>query len=165
MLEVKDLNAWYGTSHILQGISLNVQRGELVCLIGRNGAGKTTTVKSVAGLITKAKGSVTFDGEEILGMPAHARFARGLAYVPEERRIVPGMTVRENIRLGLLASPLRKREAEVIDEIAETFPRLKERLDQAALESVKKWRFIPAKQNSQPVSAYVLVPVKFSLNS
>ena len=133
MLEVNDVNAWYGTSHILQGISLKVHKGELVCLIGRNGAGKTTTVKSIAGLIPKAKGSVKFEGVELLGQPAHARFSRGLAYVPEERRIVPGLTVRENIRLGLLASPLRKREADVIEEIAETFPRLKERLDQMAI--------------------------------
>ncbi len=133
MLEIKGLNAWYGTSHVLQGIDLNVARGELVCLVGRNGAGKTTTVKTVAGLIGKARGSVRFEGEELLGLPAHARFARGLAYVPEERRIGPGLTVRENIRLGLLASPLRRREAEVIDEIAETFPRLKERLDQQAV--------------------------------
>jgi len=133
MLEVKDLNAWYGTSHILQGISLTVRKGELVCLIGRNGAGKTTTVKSIAGLISKTRGSVKFDGVELLGSPTHSRFSRGLAYVPEERRIVPGLTVRENIRLGLLASPLRRRESEVIEEIAETFPRLKERLDQAAI--------------------------------
>ena len=133
MLEIKGLNAWYGTSHVLQGIDLRVGQGELVCLVGRNGAGKTTTVKTVAGLIGKARGSVRFEGEELLGLPAHARFARGLAYVREERRIVPGLTVRENIRLGLLASPLRRREAEVIDEIAETFPRLKERLDQQAV--------------------------------
>jgi len=133
MLEINDLHAWYGASHVLQGISLQVNKGELVCLIGRNGAGKTTTVKSVAGLIAKTRGSVRFEGEEVIGLPAHARFARGLAYVPEERRIVPGLTVRENIRLGLLASPLRKREAEVIEEIAETFPRLKERLDQQAI--------------------------------
>jgi len=133
MLEVKNLNAWYGTSHILQGINFEVNQGELVCLIGRNGAGKTTTVKSIAGLIPKTKGSIKFEGTELLSLPAHQRFARGLAYVPEERRIVPGLTVRENIRLGLLASPLRRREAEVIDEIAETFPRLKERLDQQAI--------------------------------
>ncbi|WP_341892017.1 ABC transporter ATP-binding protein [Variovorax sp. YR752] len=133
MLEVNDLNAWYGTSHILQGVSLEVRKGELVCLIGRNGAGKTTTVKSIAGLIPKAKGSVKFEGVELLGRPTHTRFSKGLAYVPEERRIVPGLTVRENIRLGLLASPLRRREADVIDEIAETFPRLKERLDQMAI--------------------------------
>jgi branched-chain amino acid transport system ATP-binding protein len=133
MLKIKGLHAWYGPSHVLQGIDLEVRRGELVCLIGRNGAGKTTTVKSAAGLIAKTRGSVMFEDQEMLGLPAHARFARGLAYVPEERRIVPGLTVRENIRLGLLASPLHKREAEVIEEIAQTFPRLKERLDQAAI--------------------------------
>lgn len=133
MLTIKNLNAWYGPSHVLQGVDLEVNKGELVCLLGRNGAGKTTTVKSVAGLIAKSKGSITFEGEEILGLPAHARYARGLAYVPEERRIVPGLTVRENIRLGLLASPLRKKEAQVIEEIAETFPRIKERLDQQAI--------------------------------
>jgi len=131
-LEIKGLHAWYGPSHVLQGIDLDVEQGELVCLIGRNGAGKTTTVKSVAGLMAKVRGSIRFDGEELVGLPAHARFARGLAYVPEERRIVPGLTVRENIRLGLLSSPLRRKESDVIEEIAETFPRLKERLDQAA---------------------------------
>ena len=130
ILEVKSLNAWYGSSHVLQGVNLEVQQGELVCLIGRNGAGKTTALKSIAGLIPKVTGSVTFGGTELLTSPAHERFARGLAYVPEERRIVPGLTVRENIRLGLLASPLRHREADVIEEIAETFPRLKERLEQ-----------------------------------
>ncbi|NYE23982.1 ABC transporter ATP-binding protein [Pigmentiphaga litoralis] len=133
MLHIQDLHAWYGEAHVLQGVNLQVRQGELVCLVGRNGAGKTTTVKSVAGLMTKVKGSITFDGQEILGLPAHARYARGLAYVPEERRIVPGLTVRENIRLGLLRSPLHAREAEIIDEIADTFPRLKERLDQQAV--------------------------------
>lgn len=133
MLHIQDLHAWYGEAHVLQGVNLQVNQGELVCLVGRNGAGKTTTVKSVAGLMTKVKGSITFDGQEILGLPAHARYARGLAYVPEERRIVPGLTVRENIRLGLLRSPLDARETEIIDEIADTFPRLKERLDQQAV--------------------------------
>jgi len=133
MLHIQDLHAWYGEAHVLQGVNLQVHQGELVCLVGRNGAGKTTTVKSVAGLMTKVKGSITFDGQEILGLPAHARYARGLAYVPEERRIVPGLTVRENIRQGLLRSPLHAREAEIIDEIADTFPRLKERLDQQAV--------------------------------
>lgn len=133
MLSIKNLQAWYGSSHILQGIDLEVKQGELVCLVGRNGAGKTTTVKSIAGLIPKTNGSVLFEGEEMLGLQAHDRFKRGLAYVPEERRIVPGLTVRENIRLGLLASPLRKKEAQVIEEIAATFPRMKERLDQQAI--------------------------------
>lgn len=133
MLEVANLNAWYGSSHVLQGIDLKVDEGELVCLIGRNGAGKTTTVKSIAGLMSKVTGSVKFEGVELLGQPAHKRYLRQLAYVPEERRIVPGLTVRENIRLGLLASPHRTRESDVIDKIAETFPRLKERLDQQAV--------------------------------
>ncbi len=132
MLSIRDLHAWYGPGHVLQGINIDVHQGELVCLLGRNGAGKTTTVKCVAGLIPKMRGSILFEGEELLGLPAHARFSRGLAYVPEERRIVPGLTVRENIRLGLLASPLLAREAQVIEEIAETFPRIKERLDQQA---------------------------------
>ncbi|TXI22477.1 MAG: ABC transporter ATP-binding protein [Roseateles sp.] len=133
MLQVQDLHAWYGSSHVLQGVNLTVNAGELVCLVGRNGAGKTTTVKSIAGLLPKVRGSIRFEGREILHLPAHARYAMGLAYVPEERRIVPGLTVRENIRLGLLASPLRRHEAAVIEEIAETFPRLKERLDQQAI--------------------------------
>lgn len=133
MLTIENLHAWYGSSHILQGVNLEVGAGELVCLVGRNGAGKTTTVKSVAGLISKTRGAVRFEGKDILGLPAHARFSLGLAYVPEERRIVPGLTVRENIQLGLMQSPLHRREKEVIDEIASTFPRLKERLDQEAI--------------------------------
>ena len=132
MLAVEGLDAWYGAAHILQGVSLEVGRGEIVCLIGRNGAGKTTTLKTVMGLVPRARGAVRFGGAELLGRPAHARFGMGLAYVPEERRIVPGLTVRENIRLGLVASPLRSREAAVIERIAETFPRLRERLDQQA---------------------------------
>ncbi|MBB5695768.1 ABC transporter ATP-binding protein [Muricoccus pecuniae] len=132
MLSVTGLDAWYGSAHILQDVSLEVKRGEIVCLIGRNGAGKTTTLKSVMGLLPRVRGSVHFDGQELLGLPAHARYGRGLAYVPEERRIVPGLTVRENIRLGLVSSPIRSREGQVIERIAETFPRLRERLDQQA---------------------------------
>jgi branched-chain amino acid transport system ATP-binding protein len=130
VLTVEGLNAWYGPSHILQGIDLEVRRGEIVSLIGRNGAGKTTTLKTIMGLVDRRKGRVAFDGRDIIEKPAHARFALGLAYVPEERRIVPGLSVRDNLRLGLLASSNRHREAEVIDRIAATFPRLKERLDQ-----------------------------------
>ena len=132
MLEITGLDAWYGRAHVLQGVSLEVKQGEIVCLIGRNGAGKTTTLKSVMGLAGRTSGSVRFRGTEMLGQPAHGRYAMGLAYVPEERRIVPGLTVRENIRLGLAASPLRRREAEVIDRITATFPRLRERLGQQA---------------------------------
>jgi branched-chain amino acid transport system ATP-binding protein len=133
MLQVSNLNAWYGSSHVLQDISIEVARGEIVCLIGRNGAGKTTTLKSIMGLMDRTRGSVIFKGKELLTEPAHVRFALGLAYVPEERRIVQGLSVRENLRLGLVASPEKKRETELIEKIARVFPRLAERLDQEAL--------------------------------
>lgn len=130
MLEVDGLDAWYDRSHVVQGLRFEVQRGEIVTLMGRNGAGKTSTLKAIMGLLAKRGGSVRFDGEEILGLPAHARYHRGLAYVPEERRIVPGLTVLENLRLGLIAGKERSREKERIDTIAKTFPRLAERMDQ-----------------------------------
>lgn len=133
MLSIQNLNAWYGTSHVLQGIELEVKRGELVSLLGRNGAGKTTTIKSIMGLLPKAKGQIKFNGTDLLSQPAHQRFHLGLAYVPEERRIVPGLTVLENIRLGIIASKRRHQEKQVIEEIADTFPRLKERLNQSAV--------------------------------
>jgi branched-chain amino acid transport system ATP-binding protein len=133
MLQVSNLNAWYGSSHVLQDIGIEVARGEIVCLIGRNGAGKTTTLKSIMGLMDRTRGFAIFKGEELLGQPAHRRFALGLAYVPEERRIVQGLSVRENLRLGLVASPEKKREAERIEGIATIFPRLAERLDQEAV--------------------------------
>jgi branched-chain amino acid transport system ATP-binding protein len=133
MLKIANLSAWYGHSHILQGISLEVKRGEIVTLIGRNGAGKTTTLRSIMGLVPKRQGSVIFDGAEILAEPAHKRFHRGLAYVPEERRIVPGLSVLENLRLGIIGSASRSKESERIDVIAETFPRLKQRLGQEAI--------------------------------
>ena len=133
MLNIEKLNAWYGSSHVLQNVELNVQQGELVALLGRNGAGKTTTLKSIMGLLGRSEGSITFKGNNLIDQPAHSRFAQGLAYVPEERRIVPGLSVLENIRLGIVASPLKARENEVIDQIAETFPRLKERLNQNAI--------------------------------
>ena len=128
-----NLNAWYGSSHVLQNISIEVAKGEIVCLIGRNGAGKTTTLKSIMGLMDRTRGSAIFKGKELLTQPAHVRFALGLAYVPEERRIVQGLSVRENLRLGLVASPEKKREVELIADIASIFPRLAERLDQEAV--------------------------------
>ncbi len=130
MLVLEDLHAWYGHSHVLQGVSLHVDAGEIVTLVGRNGAGKTTTLRTVMGLVAKRGGRVAFDGADLLGEPAHRRYHRGLGYVPEERRIVPGLSVLENLQLGLLASAHRAREREIIDRIAQTFPRLKQRLGQ-----------------------------------
>jgi len=130
MLEVRGLNAWYDRSHVVQGLDFEVRAGEIVTLMGRNGAGKTSTLKAIMGLLAKRSGSVRFDGQEILGQPAHARYHLGLAYVPEERRIVSGLTVLENLRLGLIAGKARHLEGERIAEIAQTFPRLAERMTQ-----------------------------------
>ncbi len=133
MLTLTKLQAWYGASHILQGIDLSVEKGEIVCLIGRNGAGKTTTLRSVMGLAGRTTGSIVFGEHELTDKPTHLRNRIGLGYVPEERRIVQGLTVRDNLRLGLLAATHRRREADVIAETAEIFPRLAERLDQDAI--------------------------------
>jgi branched-chain amino acid transport system ATP-binding protein len=114
-------------------VSISVGQGEVVALVGRNGAGKTTTIRSIMGLMPKIAGRVTFDGTDLTALKAHHRFKLGLAYVPEERRIVPGLTVRENLQLGLVASDAGINERVAIDEIAESFPRLKERLDQEAI--------------------------------
>jgi branched-chain amino acid transport system ATP-binding protein len=130
MLKVQGLDAWYDRSHVVQDLGFEVRKGEIVTLMGRNGAGKTTTLKAIMGLLARRGGSVQFDGQEIGPMPAHARYHLGLAYVPEERRIVPGLTVRENLRLGLIAGRERHAERDRIDEIAQTFPRLAERIDQ-----------------------------------
>jgi branched-chain amino acid transport system ATP-binding protein len=133
MLEVSNLNAWYGRSHAIQDVSFKVSQGELVCIIGRNGAGKTTTIKTIMGLIDKAKGGITFDGAPLDSRPVHERYARGLAYVPEERRIVPGLTVEENLTLGVLASPKRSQLRDMVERATVMFPRLKERLGQTAV--------------------------------
>ena len=130
MLKVEQLHAWYDHSHVIQGVSFEVKRGEIVTLMGRNGAGKTSTLRTIMGLVAKCKGRIEFDGEDLLALPSHARYHRGLAYVPEDRRIVPSLSVLENLQLGLLASSSRGDMGAMIDEIAETFPRLKERLHQ-----------------------------------
>jgi branched-chain amino acid transport system ATP-binding protein len=130
MLQVRNLDAWYDRSHVVQGLTFDVKAGEIVTLMGRNGAGKTSTLRAIMGLMSKRAGSVRFDGQELLKEPAHVRYHRGLAYVPEDRRIVPGLTVRENLRLGLIAGKDGQHERERIDDIAQTFPRLAERMEQ-----------------------------------
>ncbi len=132
LLDVRDLNAWYDRSHVVQDISFEVHAGEIVTLMGRNGAGKTTTLRTLMGLLARSTGNIRFDGQELRGRPAHVRYHLGLAYVPEDRRIVTGLSVRENLQLGLIASPRRNESDAMIEEIAATFPRLKERLAQEA---------------------------------
>jgi len=130
LLQVEGLNAWYDRSHVVQSLSFHVNAGEIVTLMGRNGAGKTTTLRTLMGLVGKRGGSARFDGHDFLAEPAHTRYHMGLAYVPEERRIVPGLSVRENLQLGLMGQKGKHDLARTVDEIAETFPRLRERLDQ-----------------------------------
>ncbi len=130
LLQIDALNAWYDRSHVVQDLSFHVNAGEIVTLMGRNGAGKTTTLRALMGLVAKRRGQARLDGRDFLAEPAHTRFHKGIAYVPEERRIVPGLTVRENLQLGILGQPGKHDLAAIVDQVAETFPRLKERLDQ-----------------------------------
>ena len=130
LLAVEDLHAHYGKSHILHGVSFEVDAGEIVCLLGRNGVGKSTTLKSVMGLVAPSRGRVSFKGAAIAGMPPYRIARLGLGYVPEERRIFPTITVRENLLMGI------KRGARnggwTPERVYEFFPRLKEREHQRA---------------------------------
>lgn len=100
LLEAKDLNGWYGKSHILQGVDITIGDGELVALLGRNGAGKTTTMRALTGLLPRLSGKVVFGGEDVLGLPTHEIAGRGLALVPEHRGIFGTLTVEENLNLA-----------------------------------------------------------------
>ena len=123
LLKVEDLQAWYGESHILHGVGLEIGRGELVTLLGRNGAGKTTTLKSVMGIVERRTGSVRFDGRETIGQRSDAIARLGLAYCPEERGIFSSLNVEEN----MLLPPQVKPGGMSLGEIHELFPNLKER--------------------------------------
>jgi branched-chain amino acid transport system ATP-binding protein len=126
LLAVQDLQTYYGEAHVLQGVSLEVGEGEVVTLIGRNGAGKTTTLRSIMGLVPPRAGSVRFREQDITRLPPHEVARRGIAYVPEERRVLPNLTVVENLRLGMLGAGVRDGGAGV-DEVFTFFPRLRER--------------------------------------
>jgi branched-chain amino acid transport system ATP-binding protein len=102
MLEVRDLHVYYGDSHVLHGVSLSVRAGEVVALLGRNGAGKTTTLRGILGLTPPRAGSVRFDGHELAGRPVYRNVRAGLAWVPEDRRIFPSLTVAENLEVARL---------------------------------------------------------------
>jgi branched-chain amino acid transport system ATP-binding protein len=131
LLALTDVHAYYGEAHILQGISLEVGEGEVVTLIGRNGAGKTTTLRSIMGIVPPRGGHITFAGRELRGLPTHAIARAGIAYVPEERRILPNLTVAENLRLGRLGAGGGGRDGgAVTEEVLGYFPRLRERLTQ-----------------------------------
>jgi branched-chain amino acid transport system ATP-binding protein len=130
LLRVESIDTYYGLSHILQGVSLEVESGEIVTLVGRNGAGKTTTLKSILGITPIRSGHVWLREADISALPTHTIIQRGISYVPEERRIIPGLTVRENLKLALLKNKNRDREDEMVERVAQYFPILKERLSQ-----------------------------------
>jgi branched-chain amino acid transport system ATP-binding protein len=129
MLAVRGLNAYYGKSHILQGVDLDVAAGEVVSLIGRNGVGRSTTVKAIIGEVAPV-GSIRFKGREIAGLPSYRIARLGIGYVPENRDIFPGLTVRQNLILGL--KDARRPGRWRIDDMLAMFPNLAERADQAA---------------------------------
>ena len=124
LLVVKDLEAWYGESHVLHGVNFDVRAGEVVTLLGRNGAGKTTTLKSVMGILPKRKGSITFQGKELMHAPARYVAREGIAFCPEERGIFSSLDVRENLMLP----PEVKPGGMSVEQIFDLFPNLKERL-------------------------------------
>jgi branched-chain amino acid transport system ATP-binding protein len=131
MLDVQDLHAFYGASHVVQGITFNVAVGEAVALVGRNGVGKTSTLKSLMGMETRTRGTIALEGTPVTGMASHVRAARGLGYVPEERAVFPQMTVEENIRIGALLHRATDQKG-VLDRAYALFPILRERRNQMA---------------------------------
>jgi len=124
LLAVRDLNAWYGESHILHGVTFDVRSGEVVTLLGRNGAGKTTTLKSIMGIVPRREGSIAFEGQETARMPSNRIARMGIAYCPEERGIFASLSVEEN----LLLPPVVREGGLTVAQIYELFPNLKERL-------------------------------------
>ena len=132
MLEIKDLNVFYGAIHALKGISLTVDEGELVSLIGANGAGKTTTLHTISGLLTAASGSITLDGKDLQKVAPNKIISMGLAHVPEGRHVFARMTVEENLRMGAYIIKDQKKISENLENVYSHFPRLKERSRQLA---------------------------------
>ena len=124
LLSVRDLNAWYGESHVLHGVTFDVAPGEVVTLLGRNGAGKTTTLRSIMGLVAARTGSIAFEGRETVGLPPNRIARLGLAFCPEERGIFSSLDVEEN----LLLPPVVREGGLTVEQIFELFPHLKERL-------------------------------------
>lgn len=124
ILEMKDVHAHYGTSHVLFGVSLDVVEGEVVCLMGRNGAGKTTTFRTIMGLMPQSEGIILFQGKDIRRLPVHLRARLGIGYVPEDRQIFPELTVRENLEMGC-ASGRRVKGGWDFEKIFALFPVLK----------------------------------------
>lgn len=131
MLSIRGLHAYYGAIEALKGIDIEVGAGEIVTLIGANGAGKSTLLMTICGQMASTRGSVAFEGDELLGQPTHAIVRKGIAQSPEGRRVFPRMTVTENLQMGALTVPDAEHKA-LIDRMFDLFPRLRERRSQRA---------------------------------
>jgi branched-chain amino acid transport system ATP-binding protein len=132
MLQLEHVDTFYGPIQVLHDVSLEVRRGEIVCLLGANAAGKTTTMKTIFGLVRPRKGTITFNGQRIDHKPSSEIVRMGLALVPEARRIFPRMTVLENLQMGAFIRSNRAEIKEDLDHVCQIFPRIKERLKQVA---------------------------------
>jgi len=130
MLQVENVNTYYGYSHILQGVSLEVKEGEIVVLLGRNGVGKSTTMKTIMGIQPPKEGKVIFRNEDVTGLPPYKIAQKGISLIPEDRRVIPNLTVYENLRLGSLILGKTNDREELFEVVLNYFPRLKERLRQ-----------------------------------
>jgi branched-chain amino acid transport system ATP-binding protein len=131
MLEIRDLHVYYGEIAALKGVSLSVEKGEIVALLGNNGAGKTTTLRALSGLLVPRAGHVALEGESLSGIPAHAIVRKGIAHVPEGRHVFNRLTVRENLEMGAYSRSDRRVTAD-LDRVFQLFPRLAERRQQVA---------------------------------
>jgi urea transport system ATP-binding protein len=125
MLHISDLNVYYGESHILRDVDLNIYAGEMVCLIGRNGVGKTTLLKTLMGILKPRAGTINYEQENLINKTSDQRARLGLGYVPQGRDIIPRLTVKENLILGLEALPTKRKNATIPEEIFDLFPVLK----------------------------------------
>jgi len=128
MLRVEGVDAYYGLSHVLQGVSLTVEPGEAVALLGRNGAGKTTTLKTIMAVVLARRGRITYNGADITGLPPHRIVQLGIGYVPEERRIFPNLSVYENLKMARLAADGGRRMDAYVARVLELFPPLAQRM-------------------------------------
>lgn len=132
MLEIKDLQVYYGVIQAIKGISFEVNQGEVIALIGANGAGKTTILHTITGLVTAKEGSITFEGVDLCKTPAHTIVSIGMAHVPEGRRIFADLTVLDNLKLGAYTRKDKTEISNTLDKVFQRFPRLKERKSQIA---------------------------------
>ena len=132
MLELKSVDAGYGSFHALFGVSLDVRAGEAVGVIGPNGAGKTTLMRVISGLIRPTKGSISMQGTDVLKTPAHKIVELGIAHVPENRRLFPRLTVEDNLKMGAFMPAARAKFAQRLEFVFDLFPRMKERRNQMA---------------------------------